>query len=271
MNDLTRVHVELAGLSKASPPVESDSKEKTERLEFLDFRVQKLAESFPKDEIPPPASSGPDLATSKEVLEGIYQLRANQIRMFPHIRSLSSAAALNQRLQSAQMLVSLAISSVDLHERIFTASGARGVSHLWRSLMDLLLMGSVSCMFLAASYKPAEYGPACHEAFHRGIDMLQQSPHQSKTVRQRMWCSLGDLRRIGESIQLHSPDRTPPAFCSTSGSSASAELLGLHDRHADDDIFASYETLNHDFLTDFGSLDPNWHGQLEELGFNIHQ
>ncbi|EKG16243.1 hypothetical protein MPH_06556 [Macrophomina phaseolina MS6] len=236
---------------------EASSKDIAEKAEFLDYRIQKLAEGFPKTEF----------AQGKGVLKGFHQLRASQVRMFPHISSVSSVETMSQRPASAKMLTSLAITSVEQAEDIISSAGPAGVSRLWRPMIDLLLMGSVSCMFLAACHKPLEYGPICAHAFHRGIGLLQQSPYPLSNSRTRMWCSLDELQSIGERIHLHCPGRTSPDLCGTSEAAASAGTLSSQHTFGHNDLFSTLSTLNQDFLMDLGDLDPEWQDQLGELGF----
>lgn len=216
---LNRVHTEIVRFNASVPP--SGSKEMDEQSEIYDYRIQKLVENiFTRGLFPPQVSPSPPLEV-QHAMSSILQLRANHLRMSPYMRYLSNSCdGSSFKGQAIHVLISLAVSSVDIY------LGMSGASPLWRPLADKLLMGSISCMFLAASQNPDRYGPLCHKAFHTGINCLKQSSYKFTESESELWCSLDDLQRLGAKIQMPPLDELTEAETSPAGCFDSITVFG---------------------------------------------
>ncbi|KAF7528224.1 hypothetical protein G7054_g10222 [Neopestalotiopsis clavispora] len=187
MLGLNRIHTEVTNFNAAAP--QGDSQETDEQIEMYDYRTQKLVDKILAKGLFP--ANVPDAAPSAEVqtaMTSILQLRANQIRTSAYVRYLggsSSNAHQNDggeftttttttKHQAVATMVSLAMSSVDVYQGMPAPPDATSLL-LWRPLADRLLMHAASCMFLAASQDPHQYGPLCRKSFHAAIDCLSQS------------------------------------------------------------------------------------------------
>ncbi|KAH8771718.1 hypothetical protein F5883DRAFT_713106 [Diaporthe sp. PMI_573] len=226
------------------------SKETNDRMDYLDHRIQKLAEEtsridlFPPDciVVPPPAE--------RVVLESFFQMRATYLRMLAHFRSLSSCKALACRPQSAEATIALPKALVALYGKMMHAAGHQGLNRLEGPLADRFIMGSASCMFLAASCNPTAYGPICRAAFHAAIDFLVASPYTGAGSKPRLWCSLDEMRRLGELIQMPTPDKpTPNAIgMDASSESTAVDLLDISGQCVEDDIFGTFDATEDNYM-----------------------
>lgn len=237
---LNRIHAEIIELINSSS---TEKKESDERAEYLDFRVQKLVEGIPQTGFFPPESAVVHQSSRQMALKALFQLRTNHIRMLTHIPSLSSAQALACRPRSARTLISLARSTVELHTATIMVDG---VSRFIRPIFDKILMGSVSCMFLAASYDPGEYGPMCSNDFHSALDTLSQCDFSLSGLKSKIWCTLEDLRSIGQSIQMPTPEQSPAVATSAEGYSTC--LGDMQQQFAAGDFLGSFKGPDHDLL-----------------------
>ncbi|KAK7725536.1 hypothetical protein SLS63_008140 [Diaporthe eres] len=237
------------------------SKEINDRMDYLDHRIQKLADEtsrldlFPPDSpvIPPPAE--------RVVLESFFQMRTTYLRMLAHFRSLSSCKALACRPQSAETTIALPKALIALYGKMTHAAGHQGLTRLEGPLADRFIMGSASCMFLAASCNPGAYGPICRSAFHAAIDFLTASPYTGSASKPRLWCSLDEMRRLGETIQMPTPDKpTPPNLSAAGGTDASSEstaveLLDMqHAQGVEDDIFGTFDATEDNYMAILGMV-----------------
>ena len=266
---LNRIHGEIVEVVNSSPAL--GIKETDERAELLGYRLEKLAESINESPIFPHASPEPlpPLAL-QTVMNAFVTLRTIHIRMLTHIRSLSSPKTFSCRSQSARILISLAISSVSLHVKIIAAGGDRGINRLLQSTIYRFLTVSVSCMFLAASYAPQVYGPICCKAFHTAIDILSQVPPSITGHGLDNICSsLGDLREIGESIQMPALDKSLPNVSpiGMDRRSAPMQIQQMDPDFSQDDVFTPQEITDHEFLDSIDEIYSTWDFQVEPLGF----
>ncbi|KAL1849836.1 hypothetical protein Daus18300_013149 [Diaporthe australafricana] len=256
MVDLNSIQAELFELVSTSKAEIGGykSKEINDRMDYLDHRIQRLGEEtlrveiFPLDSlvVPPPAEQA--------VLETFFQMRTTYLRMMAHFRSLSSCKALASKPRSAETTIALPKALVELYGTLAGAAGPGGVSRLWGPLADRFIMGSASCMFLAASCNPSSYGPVCRVAFHAAIDYLLASPYTGSGSKPRLWCSLDEMRRLGETIQMPTPDKpTPTAVGTDSSSDATAvELLDMPQDSVEDDLFGTFDTTENNYMAILG-------------------
>lgn len=233
------------------------SKEINDRMDYLDHRIQKLADETSRVNLFPPDSHVVPPPAERVVLESFFQMRTTYLRMLAHFRSLSSCRALACRPQSAEATIALPKALVSLYGRMTQAAGQRGLSRLEGPLADRFVMGSASCMFLAASCNPSAYGPICRNAFHAAIDFLIASPFTGSGSKPRLWCSLDEMRRLGETIQMPAPDKpTPPNAVGTDASSESTavELLDMHPQSVEDDIFGTFDATEDNYMAILGMV-----------------
>lgn len=256
MLDLNSIQAELFELVSTSKSEIGGykSKEINDRMDYLDHRIQRVGEEksrvemFSRDSlvVPPPVE--------QTVLETFFRMRTTYLRMLADFRSLGSCKALASKSQSAETTIAFPEALVELYGTMASAAGPGGLSRLWGPLADRFIMGSASCMFLAASCNPNAYGPVCRVAFHAAIDYLLVSPYTGSGSKPRLWCSLDEMRRLGETIQVPTPDKpTPTAVGTDSPSDATAvELLGPPQDSVEDHVFGTFDTTENNYMAILG-------------------
>lgn len=232
------------------------SKEVNDRMDYLDHRIQKLAEETSRVDLFPPDCIVKPSPAERIVLESFFQMRTTYLRMLAHFRSLSSRKALACRPQSAEATITLPKSLVALYGKMMHAAGHQGLNRLEGPLADRFIMGSASCMFLAASCNPSEYGPICRAAFHTAIDFLVASPYTGPGSKPRLWCSLDEMRRLGELIQMPTPDKPTPTASSMDASSESTagDLLDIPPHCDEDDMFGTFDATEDNYMAILGMV-----------------
>lgn len=108
-------------------------------------------------------------------------------------------------------------------------------------------------MFLAASYDPNEYGPMCCSDFHTALNTLSQSEFRLNGLNSKIWCTLDDLRTIGESIQMPTPEQSPVMVTSSEGPSTG--LKDIQRQFVEEDFFGAFESTDHELLAVFGDAN----------------
>lgn len=255
---LDRVHTEILRFNAAGPP--SSSKELDEQTEIYDYRIQKLVENaLVQGLFPPHVSPAPPLEIQL-VMTSMLQLRANQVRMYAYTHYLSSSSdGPSARDQATEALLSIAVSSVDVF------LGMPSASPLWMPLRDRLLMGSVSCMFLAASQNPSRYGPLCHKAFHTAINCLKQSSYELTQSESEVWCSLDDLQRLAAKIEMPLLDESPPTETSAAGCFDSITLFGSDMNVSAEELAQICENTSQDSMSGLWDVPSLWAEDFTEF------
>lgn len=265
---VNRVHGEMQELVSSSPGFGVE--DTAERTDFLSYRLQKLvhrihgSEMFPPD----PSTTSPSPPPSAQTaMEAFVTLRITHIRMLSHLKSLSSAETFSRHPESVRELISLAISSVEVHSKMLAEDGERGMIRLVRSTGNKLLMKAVSCMFLAARYNPAVYGTMCRTAFHRGLDILSQLQPSAWYGSDPILSSLHNLRRIGESIQMPALDRpTPHAITpETSEHFPVVENQQMLPEIGDFDFSTPSQIADYDYLASVKEAHTKWEFQIAQV------
>lgn len=272
MVHLNIIQAELFGLISTSKAESGGykSKEINDRMDYLDHRIQKLADETSRLDLFPPDSPVTPPPASRVVLESFFQMRTTYLRMLAHFRSPGSCRALArgpppppQSAEATAATTALPRALVALYGRMAHAAGAQGLTRLEGPLADRFIMGSASCMFLAASCNPAAYGPVCRSAFHAAIDFLTASPYTGSASSSRLWCSLDEMRRLGGTIQMPTPDEPPPPGTSAasavgtdaSSESTAVELLDMrHAQGVEDDIFGTFDATEDNYMAILGMV-----------------
>ncbi|SPO03693.1 uncharacterized protein DNG_06376 [Cephalotrichum gorgonifer] len=230
----------------------SRNREGDERLQYLDFRVQSMEEQITQIELFPAHSGMQPPPALQAVISCIIGMRLTFMRMLTHFRCLSSSSAWAGNPQSAQILISMAKSLVDWYRKTVASAGSEGINRLWGPLTDRYLMGSTSCMFLAAAYDPAVYGPQCRYHFHTALDLLMASSHRRAASTTKPWCSLDDMRKISGKIQMAPLEESRPNG-TPSGSDADGSMVcGIPPAAPDDASFMWFEPSADDYLAFLG-------------------
>lgn len=204
MVSLNPINAEVFSLINATSPDDTIS---SERMKYLDFRVQELVENIDQERFVGSCASSDGTPSLMEMLmKSLFKLRVTQIRIMTRINALSSTDACQYQSKSVRTLVSLAQTMVTLYLEIL-ATGK--LSQFLRQPFDRMVMSSVCYIFLAACYNPNEYGPMCRGNYYTAISFLSQANYRLCEGDIHPWCNLVDLQRLPENVHTkHGP--SPP-------------------------------------------------------------
>lgn len=224
------------------------NREVTERLNYLEFRVQAIEEQVKQSELFPCRDDIHPRTTVQAVMARMLKMRMTVLKLLANFRCLRSSNAMMDNLASAQTLITLAKSLVEQYRDTVAAAGPEGISPLWGSLADRFLVGAISSMFLAAVYHPSVYGPQCRHSFHTALDLMTASPRHKAESKITSWCSLGDLRKISEDIQMAPLNTSPSDRTSTDEGFVDGVSCSTQPSDSDDISFMSLEPLPDHYL-----------------------
>ncbi|KAI0468465.1 hypothetical protein F4859DRAFT_205157 [Xylaria cf. heliscus] len=255
-----RVLGEIMALMNSSPG--PGRKEIDERLEFLAYRLEKIVENVQDVTLFPAEILARLPPTTQVVMQQIIAIRITHARMLARIKCVKDLEAFSCRSQSAHSLVSLAISSIDQHQKVFSTISEIGATRAFRFLLERLLGMSVSVLIAAASYNPQVYAPKCRSAFHTALDLL--TTFQSQGPSTIISCSLAKLRKIGE--RIHMPAIVVPGDldgCQIEETSLSPSSPV----YTQFDFLEPCTSADHEFSSLLGNPSSNWEPELSNNEF----
>ncbi|KAL2795243.1 hypothetical protein BJX66DRAFT_337028 [Aspergillus keveii] len=243
------------------------SEKSRERVEFLNFQLQKLVGSLPKADFTPPKPSVNPPPWLDLQLKQFCHLRVDYIKLLNYIGSFKSLTNLLSEPQSAHKLLTLAAGTIEIQQGMMPSANVRegeaNSSHSPCSSPLILpsaikmLLSSVSFMLLAVSHYPAEYAPLCSDSFHTATEILTAAQETVKDPDLDIRGALEELQWIANSIQLSSP---PPKQPTPSLSFPLAMGSGTQQGAPGPDMFGSPQTLDSSLfsiLDDVGIVGPD--------------
>ncbi|CEL11546.1 hypothetical protein ASPCAL14647 [Aspergillus calidoustus] len=192
------------------------SEKSRERVEFLNFQLQKLVSSLPIADFTPPKPSVNPPPWLDLQLKQFCHLRVHYIRLLNYICSFKSLTDLLSDPHSARKLLTSAAESIDIQQGMMLSAAAReGEADSSPSPLILpsaikILVCSVSFMLLAVSHYPADYAPLCSDSFYTAREILTNAQITVKDSDLDIRGTLEELQRIADSIQLPSPPPKRP-------------------------------------------------------------
>ncbi|KAJ6105105.1 hypothetical protein N7523_010179 [Penicillium sp. IBT 18751x] len=185
----------------------SQLKVNDERIEFLNFQLQKLIDNMPTEDfksLEPTVDPPPCLQAG---LKRFCRLRVHHIKILTRIGTSGSIKDLISQPKSAGALVPLAVQSVDLHVEM---ANAGGISPLLLPTAIKLLLSSLSITLLGVSHCPEEHGLMCSKPLHTAIGILSDVKSYVKDPDLNISGMLAALAKVAESSQsLHSQWSAP--------------------------------------------------------------
>lgn len=245
---LDQINYELSSVFQRSCSLDTTGEG---QLQFIDFRVQKLAESIDQSQFTQNLESNASTSTTQTILSSVFQLRVTQIRIMAHASALSSSQVFKRQPQGVRTLISLAKHTVTLYEQA-VATGT--IPRLHQETFDKILASSVSYMFLAVCYSPHEYGPICRDKFYTAVDLLSKSNSRLDERQARPFCRLDNLRALAIGLGMS------PTSVSSLSDNETAPLVN-HELHPDsqaEDFFETLTMLSRESLSmpgELGGLD----------------
>ncbi|KAJ6000124.1 hypothetical protein N7481_000533, partial [Penicillium waksmanii] len=185
----------------------SQSKNNEERVEFLNFQLQKCVDKIPTGDfksLEPTVSPPPWLQAG---LKKFCRLRVHHIKILTQISASGSIRDLISNPTSTNTLVTAAAKSVDLHLEMVNAGE---ISPLVLPTMMKLLLASISILMFAVSHCPDKYGPLCSKPFETAIHILSDAQNYVRDPGLNIWGTLHVLEKVVQTSQRSRSQRSAP-------------------------------------------------------------
>ena len=224
------------------------TKNNSERADFLTFQLQKIIDKIPTGDFksleqtvsPPPwLQSG---------LKSFCRLRAHHIKILTHISASGSMRDLILNPTSTRTLVTAAAKSVDLHLKI---ANAGEISPLVLSSTIKLLLSSLAIMMFVVSHFPEEYGPLCSKPFQSAIQILSDLQSFVKERDLNIQTTLHILEKIVERSQ-RSASRQSNSL--VSGKDEIGNTVDPGEAFCEGSVFEELPTPDSEFFSLLGSM-----------------
>jgi hypothetical protein len=226
----------------------SQPKNNEERVEFLNFQLQKLVDKIPAEDfkslepaiIPPPwLQAG---------LKKFCLLRVHHIKILTQISASGSIRNLMSNPASTNTLVTAAAKSVDLHMEMVDAGE---ISPLVLPTMLKLLLSSLSIMMFAVSHCPDEYGPLCSKPFEPAVQMLRDAQSYVKDPNMNIRGTLRILEKVVETSQRSHTQRSAPLVSRKEDISNGVDQEEVF---CEESLFGELPTPDSEFFSMLGSM-----------------
>jgi hypothetical protein len=241
MLSLDRVLSETWTVVNAPSP---QSKNIEERVEFLNFQIQKLVDKIPKGDfmnLEPTVTPPPWLQAG---LKQFCRLRVHHIKILTQISASGSVRDSISNPTSRNTLVAAAAKSVDLHLEMVDAGE---ISPLVLPTMIKLLLTSLSIMMFAVSHCPEEYGLLCSKPFQTAIHALNDARNYVKDPGLNISSVLHVLEKIVETSQK----RLAPSIRRNAEICTSVDQGGTYE---EGNVFEELPTPDSEFFSILGSM-----------------
>lgn len=232
----------------------SQAKEIRERVEFLNFQLQKLVNNIPTDELTPLEPTLDSPAWLRVGLKLFCRLRVHHIKMLNYVGSFDSIKDLISQPQSARALVTSALEVVDITLEMMNNCGGKTSPLLLPSAFKFLL-SSLSFMLLVISHYPTQYRQLCSKPFHAAIDMLNNMQGVVKDPSLDVCGAIQELRKIAETIQLQPPERLAADLPLGDAKQGADNISHLGQAFAGPNMFDELQTPDSDFFSGLGSVN----------------
>lgn len=233
----------------------SPSKESRERVEFLNFQLQKLVSNMPTDDFAPlePTVESPEWL--RLGLKLFCRLRVHHIKMLSHVGSFDSMRDLISQPQSARALVTSAAEAVEMTLEMIS-NGAKTSPLLLPSALKFLL-SSLSFMLLVVSHYSTQYRALCSKPFYAAIDILNKMQDVVKDPSLNIRGTLQEMRKIAGVIQLSPPplDQSTVPFSFIDAKQGVDGTANTEQTFATPNMFDELQTPNSDFFSNLGDVN----------------
>lgn len=228
----------------------SQSKDSRERVEFLNFQLQKFVSSMSTGDFTPLAPSVVSPPWLRVSLKRFARLRVHHIKVLAYVGTFSSIKDLISQPQAAKGLITLAAESVDIYMEMMNDGG---ISPLILPSAIKILLSALSFMLLAVSQSATEYGPLCTKPFHTAIDILGHAQWSNKDPSIDICRTLEQLRSFAEIIQLSPFKRPGPLINHKQGADNTNTDLGQ--ALCEGNVFDELQTPGSDIFSILGDVN----------------
>ncbi|KAJ5211163.1 hypothetical protein N7472_001302 [Penicillium cf. griseofulvum] len=185
--------------------VSSQSNNKEEQIDFLDFQLQKLVDKVPIEEFKPLEPTVVSPPWLQAGLKRFYWLRVHHIRILIQAGKSGSISDSVSNPKYTRTLVTAAAQSVDMHMEMVNAGG---ISPLMLPTAIKLLLISLSVMLFAVSHFPEDYGSLYSKHFQTAIDILSDVQIFVQDPDLNIPGTLEVLEKVAETSQISHSQRS---------------------------------------------------------------
>ncbi|KAJ5422538.1 hypothetical protein N7491_010983 [Penicillium cf. griseofulvum] len=205
MAELRRLFANLSEIWTLVNAVSSQSNNKEEQIDFLDFQLQKLVDKVPIEEFKPLEPTVVSPPWLQAGLKRFYWLRVHHIRILIQAGKSGSISDSVSNPKYTRTLVTAAAQSVDMHMEMVNAGG---ISPLMLPTAIKLLLISLSVMLFAVSHFPEDYGSLYSKHFQTAIDILSDVQIFVQDPDLNIPGTLEVLEKVAETSQISHSQRS---------------------------------------------------------------
>lgn len=167
---------------------------------YLDFQILQWRESIPPEmkihnvEL----EDFMDHSRPSNRLRVLFVLRANQMRILIHRRTLLTSATVRANVQGAQIAIDAAKESIRLLERLnrFT-----DIYRAQQACFNYFIVSSLAVIFLANCHAKPLFGVACKEEISMALDMIKDFSATSYLAR-KLWKTILRWKETGPKLGI---------------------------------------------------------------------
>lgn len=190
----SKVWKAMSGFSSSMPPLNTDE------TSYLDFQILQWRESIPpKMKIHNvELEDFMDHSRPSNRLRVLFVLRANQMRILIHRRTLLTSATVRANLQGAQIAIDAAKESIRLLERLnkFT-----DIYRAQQACFNYFIVSSLAVIFLANCHARPLFDIACKEEISMALDMIKGFSATSYVAR-KLWKTILQWKETGPKLGI---------------------------------------------------------------------
>ena len=207
----------MSGFGSSSPQI------KKEKIAYLDFNVLQWQRSLPAElQLQATGESVFDgHSRTNNRLKVMLYLRANQMRILIHKRTLLTPATIMEDLPGARSVVEIAQDSIRLMDKL---NRKTDIYRAQQTAFNYFLVSALGIVFLAICHAPSQFSQSCHDEFFMALDLIKGFSGTSLAAR-RLWRTIKHLKVIGPKLGILS-QQEPPIGVEQSGSKQSGNPSG---------------------------------------------
>lgn len=183
---------------------------KTEQMAYLDWQVTQWSNSIPeplKLPYPEAIASSPTDCPYRGIwrLKALLYLRANLMKILIYRLVLHTPAQIAQTPIEASTVVNIAKDTIRF---ITHLNQSTDIYQLQQVAFNWFLISALAVLFLAVAHAPAQFNSSCKDEFYMALELIEGFSMKSY-ISQRLWRSIGGLRKLAPQIGLWNQRQAP--------------------------------------------------------------
>jgi len=198
----SKVWKAMSGFGSSSPQI------KKEKAAYLDFNVLQWQRSLPPElQIQPNEKDVFDAhSKTNNRLRVMLYLRANQMKILIHKRTLLTPTTIMDDLSGARLVVEVAQDSIQMIDKL---NRQTDIYRAQQTAFNYFLVSALGIIFLAICHAPAQFSQSCRVEFFMALDLIKGFSGTSHAAR-RLWRTIKHLKVIGPKLGIISQQELPP-------------------------------------------------------------